>query len=184
MTQSAWKTNERNAALALVAMLLIGSPPVRGADAAGPEIGADTAFERIKALMGTWHGTKEGGRAVTIEYKISVRGTTVLETQDPGTPDEMVSVYSRDGAELVMTHYCPMGPVGNQPHMRLDRARSTSDSLVFDFTGGTNLDAGKDAHVHAARITWLGPSRLRREWDVYQDGHKTGVTAFMLSRVP
>ena len=151
-------------------------------DASQTGIGADTAFERMKTLAGTWRGTAADGRAVTLEYKIGARGTTLFETQDPGTDEEMISVYSRDGAELVMTHYCPMGPVGNQPHMRLDRERSTTTALVFEFTGGSNLDAGRDTHVHAARITWLGSGRLKREWDIYQEGRKQAVAAFLVSR--
>src|SRR5260370_11837500 len=183
MTQNGGNVKQRTAALAVLALLLVGAP-VGGCDCRKPGTDAETAFQRIKALTGTWRGTEDAGRPITIEFKVGVRGTTVVETQSPGTDEEMVSVYSRDGAELVMTHYCPMGPVGNQPHMRLDRARSTEVSLVFDFTGGSNLDPGKDVHVHAARITWLGPGSLRREWDVYKDGHKAGVTTFLLSRIP
>ncbi len=171
-------------AFPLVALVLVGASVARGGDLARPGIGADAAFERIRALAGAWRGTEDGGRPVTIEFKVAARGTTVLETQNPGADDEMISVYTRDGDDLVMTHYCPMGPVGNQPHMRLDRARSTTDALVFDFTGGSNLDADKDAHVHRARITWLGPDSLKREWDIYHDGRKTAVVMFLLSRVP
>jgi hypothetical protein len=40
------------------------------------------------------------------------------------------------------------------------------------------------ALVAVSRITWLGPERIKREWDVYQDGRKAGVMVFLLSRVP
>jgi hypothetical protein len=169
-------------AVVLLPTLLAPSSLAQSDDANRSGIGADAAFDRVKTLVGTWRGTSDSGRRVSIEYRTGARGTTVMETQDPGTDEEMISVYSRDGAELVMTHYCPMGPVGNQPHMRLDRVRSTTDALLFDFTGGTNLDPNKDPHVHAARIIWLGANRIRREWDVYQDGHKAGITAFLVFR--
>ncbi len=169
-----------------VAVLLLVAPGRPTADVASGEptqpLPAGTAFDRMRTLVGTWRGTDEDGRPVTIEYAVGVRGTTLIETQDPGTGDEMISVYSRDGAELVMTHYCPMGPLGNQPHMVLNRARSTPGTLVFDFTGGQNLDVGKDAHVHGGRITWLDRDRLRREWDVYKGGRPAGTTVLVLSR--
>src|SRR5262252_6721231 len=71
-----------------------GGPPQRG-------IAADDAFDRLIALAGTWRGTDDGGRPATIEFKVGARGTTVVETQNPGADDEMISVYSRDGDEVV-----------------------------------------------------------------------------------
>jgi hypothetical protein len=156
-----------------------------GSLSAGPEdstpITASTAFDQLKGLSGTWEGKSEDGRPVRIEYKLAARGTTLIETQDPGTDQEMVSVYSRDGEELVMTHYCPMGPVGNQPHMRLDRSRSTRNELIFQFTSGTNLDAAHDMHVHEGRFVWLASNRIRREWEI-QEGSAVTRNVFLLSR--
>jgi hypothetical protein len=61
----------------------------------------------------------------------------------------MTSMMHLDGNELVLKHYCI---AGNQPEMKLDRARSTARELNWVFTGGTNLDPAKDPHVHAGKM--------------------------------
>jgi hypothetical protein len=182
MTNRTRKTQGRVPIALLAAWGLAASPAVHAGMPARSGLTTEAAFARLKDLVGTWHGTDEGRRPVTIEFKVGARGTTVLETQDPGGDDEMISVYSRNEGELVMTHYCPMGPVGEQPHMRLDRGRSTRDTLVFEFTGGSNFDANTDVYVHDGRITWLGEGRLQREWDVYEGGRRSRVITFLLSR--
>ena len=62
-------------------------------------------------------------------------GSAVQETQFPGTPMEMVSVYHLDGADLVMTHYCVLG---NQPRMKAD-PKSPADKIHFTFASGTKV---------------------------------------------
>jgi hypothetical protein len=139
------------------------------------------AFERLKALAGTWTGTamqKDGPRAEVRWEVISAR-TAVMETLFPGTDHEMRSVYHMDGKDLVLTHYCAMG---NQPRMRLSVASSRPDELVFDFAGGTNLDPAKDAHVHSGRIRLVDAEHLEAEWAVYQDGKVGGHHRFFLGR--
>src|SRR5260370_29153866 len=109
MTQNGGNVKQRTAALAVLALLLVGAP-VGGADRGKPGIDADTAFQRIKALTGTWRGTEDAGRPITIEFKVGVRGTTVVETQSPGTDEEMVSVYSRARPDPPITHNYPSPP--------------------------------------------------------------------------
>jgi hypothetical protein len=98
--------------------------------------------------------------------------------QFPGTDHEMVSVYFLDGDELVAKHYCAMG---NQPEMKLDAKSSSPNELVFVFTGGTNLDAAKDYHIHGGKIS-IGDGRLESAWDVYSGATKETANRFFLAR--
>ena len=151
------------------------------ADSAKPLPAAD-AFARVKRLAGHWRGTTDRGAPIAIEYQVAAKGSTVIETQSPGEPDEMLTVYSIDGDDLVLTHYCPMGPVGNQPHLVLDRRASTPDDLHFTFVSLVNLDASKDIHLHSGAIKFIDDQHIDRQWDVYKDGRKVGTQTFHLQR--
>ena len=76
-------------------------------------------------------------------------GSAVHEALFPGQPHEMVSVYTVDGPDLVMTHYCMLG---NQPRMKAD-PKSPANQIRFQFAGGANLDPAKDKHMHDATLT-------------------------------
>jgi hypothetical protein len=153
-------------------------------------VDAQTAFDQLKTLAGTWHGTPEGqGEAaaeeaehkgeVVHEFRVSAAGTVVMETMMPGTDDEMINMYHLDGDDLLVTHYCSGG---NQPRMRLDRDRSTARTLVFDFAGGTNLDPAVDGHIHAAKITFVDDEHLDSAWTSHAEGKQAGVMTFHLAR--
>jgi hypothetical protein len=166
--------------LGIAWVALLGFSP--GNSVAGTKgiTGAD-AFAVIKSLAGEWHGTvSEQGRPpeVTVLYRVTSAGSAVLETLFPGTDHEMVTVYHLDNKRLILTHYCA---AGNQPRMALKKD-STPTDLVFDFAGGTNLDPGKDPHMHSAHIHIESPDRIVGEWVGYQDGRKVETTRFSLTR--
>jgi hypothetical protein len=161
--------------------------------AAKAGVDAQTAFTKLKTLVGEWTGqtaheqqaaaNKEGNDhhdgAVTVTYRLTGAGSALVETQFPGTGHEMVSVYHLDGADLRMTHYCA---IGNQPRVKLDRANSTPDHLIFVFDGGTNLNPEKDNHIHGVEITFQKDGRVNSAWEGYAGGKKAGTTSFLMNR--
>jgi hypothetical protein len=169
----------------LLAAVVLFPTAATGADG----VDAQTAFDQLKTLAGTWRGTPEGqGEAeaeagtkseVVHEFRISSAGTVVMETMNRGTDDEMINMYHLDGDDLLVTHYCSGG---NQPRMRLDRNRSTAKTLVFDFAGGTNLDPAVDGHIHAAKITFVDDEHLDSAWTSHAEGKQAGVMTFHLAR--
>jgi len=172
------------AALICVVFLAAASP----AHAGGVE--AQTAFDELKSLAGTWRGKPEGEGAeaeaeakkvdeVIHEFRVSAAGTVVMETMGPGTEHEMINMYHLDGKDLVLTHYCAGG---NQPTMKLNREKSSVAKLVFDFTGGTNLDPAVDSHIHSAEIQLTDPKHLESIWESYAGGKKAGGMVFHLAR--
>ena len=165
-------------------VLAANAPSVAGG------VNAEAVFEQLKTLAGTWRGVPEGqGKEaeaeakkvpeVVHEFRVSAAGTVVMETMGPGTDHEMINMYHVDGNDLVLTHYCAGG---NQPTMRLNRKRSTSARLVFDFTGGTNLDPAVDEHIHSAEIKLVDGERLESVWTSYDGGKKAGLMKFHLAR--
>ena len=154
------------------------------AASAGENGPAQAAFERLKALEGTWHGEAAAkdlpAMPISHVFRVSAAGTVVMETMDPGSPDhEMINMYHLDGDELVLTHYCAGN---NQPTMRLARPLAAADTMRFDFTGGTNLDPAKDEHIHAAQLVFLDADTLESSWTGYKDGRENGTMRITLKR--
>ena len=162
----------------LLALLVF--PAGLGPAAAAEGLSPEAAFEKLKGLAGRWEGNVESpaGPASTVEYRVTAAGTLVTEVQFPGTDYEMVSLFYLDGADLRAKHFCAMG---NQPEMKFDPAASSETDLHFAFTGGTNMDPEKDAHVHGGTISFRG-ERLENEWSVYSGGKAGGANRFFLSR--
>src|SRR5262249_42997613 len=141
------------------------------------------AFGRLKELVGDWRTTSPKDDAdktkVAVRYHLTAGGSAVVETLFPGEDMEMVTVYHRDGDQLMMTHYCQ---AGNQPRMRTKSVDDTSE-LVFDFAGGTNLDPAKDLHMHGYRVRFVDSNHLQARWEYYRDGKSAGKHEFDLVRI-
>jgi hypothetical protein len=165
--------NDKIACLALLA-LTTGAPALAG------DLSASAAFARLKSLEGRWEGhiAAPDGPAGAVEYKVTSGGNTVMEFMFPGTDHEMVSTYYLDGDALVAKHYCVMG---NQPEMKLVPGASSESALLFAFSGGTNLNAAADAHIHEGKIVIRG-EELESEWAVYAGGKETSRNRFFLTR--
>ena len=113
----------------------------------------------MKKLAGTWLAADGDGKPtdqVMSIIKVTAGGSAVHETLFPGQPQEMVSVYYRDGDDLMMTHYCALG---NQPRMKAD-PKSPANQIRFEFAGGSNLDPTKDRHMHSATLTIVDNSHI------------------------
>lgn len=91
----------------------------------------------------------------------------------------MVTVYHMDGNALVLTHYCA---ARNQPRMKA--VAITPERIDFDFTGGTNINPAKDAHMHSGHLAWpAGPDTLISEWVGWANGKPSDHTVkFLLKR--
>jgi hypothetical protein len=153
---------QRILALGFWTLVLTISPAGQADEKAAPQLPApptNAALEKMKTLAGTWLLADSDGKPtdqVASIIKVTAGGSAVHETLFPGQPHEMVSVYTVDGSDLVMTHYCVLG---NQPRMKAD-PQSPANQIVFRFAGGTNLDPKKDKHMHEATLTIVGEDRL------------------------
>jgi hypothetical protein len=143
---------------------------------------ASSAFERLKNLAGEWQLAAPGDEAergkTTVRYRLTARGSALVETLFPDTDKEMVTVYHRDGDQVVLTHYCCCG---NQPRMKAQDG-SAKDELVFEFAGGTNLNPAKDPHMHGYRVRFVDADHLHGEWQFYVGGKAAEKHTFDLVR--
>jgi hypothetical protein len=123
----------------------------------------------MKKLVGTWVVADQDGKPtdkVVSVIKLTAGGSAIHETLFPGQEMEMVSVYTADGPDLAMTHYCLLG---NQPRMKAS-AKSPAKQLVFQFAGGGNLDPTKDKHMHAATLTIVDADHIEIEGEGWDGG--------------
>jgi hypothetical protein len=124
-----------------------------------PPAPINAGLEKLKRLSGTWVAAGQDGKAtdqIVSIIKVTAGGSAVHETLFPGQPHEMISVYTADGPDLLLTHYCVLG---NQPRMKAS-ANSLSNQIAFKFAGGGNLDPRKDKHMHDATLTILDDDHI------------------------
>lgn len=137
-----------------------------------PAAATNAGFEKMKTLVGTWVTADTDGKPteeVVSVVKLTAGGSTIQETLFPGQPHEMVSMYTADGADLVMTHYCMLG---NQPRMKAN-VKAGANQIHFEFAGGGNLDPKKDRHMHAAKLTIVDSEHIEIEGIGWENGAPT-----------
>jgi hypothetical protein len=151
----------RGKAAATIAAIFLVSITVN-ARAAEPVNAAD-AFAHLKALAGTWsgHAMTPDGPPASVSYRLTAGGTAVMETLFGDTPHEMLTVYTLNGNDIVATHFCL---ADNQPVMKLDKAQSTPDRLVFSFVSVAGEHAKDHPHVHNGYLHFIGNEQLEAMW--------------------
>lgn len=148
----------RRAVLSLCCLTLAVGLPLHAAET------ADSAWARLKALVGAWDGTYEG-KSSSVTYAMVSNGTALMETMEAPDATQMITVYYPDGSSLLMTHFCSMG---NQPRMR---AKGLKDGrLEFAYVDAANLK-GKDDHIMTRLVmSFPDPNHLVQEWTSKEGG--------------
>ncbi len=100
---------------------------------------AGSAFDFLATMAGEWErasgGHDHGGKSKLTTFKVTAAGSSVLETIFPGESSEMLTVYHRDGDDLLLTHYCALH---NAPVMKFQKSDKPGE-IKFVFVGGTNF---------------------------------------------
>src|SRR4029077_10987910 len=104
-------------------------------------------FEELKSLDGSWEGKMANGEPIQVSYKVTSNGSALM-SEIKGKED-MISMLSRDGERLLMTHYCA---VGNQPRM-VASASPDGKTFTFAFLDATNLATPDAAHMNRLVIS-------------------------------
>jgi hypothetical protein len=120
----------------------------------------NAAFDKLKALAGTWTANvmTPDGPVTTVEYRVTGGGTVVMETMFAGEPHEMINMYTVDGDSLLAQHYCS---AGNQPLLRYNAAKSDSAKLVFDFV---RVTGGGATYINGVTIYFDEKDKAHEVW--------------------
>jgi hypothetical protein len=134
----------RSSVLLSVVLLAVAcaAPPPATAPG-GVKWASDTTVawtELQRALAGRWKATTAENRVIIVSYRVVSNGSALVETFTSATTGkETLSVVHRDGAALMLTHYCAQG---NQA--RLKAIEATRERVVFSFLDATNTAAEQD----------------------------------------
>jgi hypothetical protein len=133
-----------------------------------PQSAAVDAFDRLKALAGTWEADSPAGGKLTDTIVLVSKGTAIEETI--GIPAENeVSLYARDAGKIVMTHYCALTASGNQPRLEAPVKAAGQDEFVFSFVSATNLAPG-DTHMHRVVLRLKDAGHFSEDWTMREKG--------------
>lgn len=136
----------------------------------------DLAFAAMKTLVGEWR-VADRQTSLRIRFSLTAGGSVVVENWERAGVPHSLTLYHRDGARLLATHYCAQG---NQPRLRL-LPGSSPTHLKFAFVDATNLEAG-DAHLVKLSFELIGPNELVRR-EVYRQGQQDDPDELRLVRV-
>jgi hypothetical protein len=158
----------------------------QAAPAATPLSAAQTSFEQLKALEGTWEGAVTAtppqpeiqGKIATLSLRVTSRGNALMhDVRMTGIPDNPITMFYLDEEKLRLTHYCD---AGNRPRMEA-KASADGKTVEFEFldlAGGTHY-----GHMHNAVITLIDADHHVEEWTYMLPGDKPVRARFDLRRV-
>ena len=132
----------------------------------------NAGFERLKTLAGEWTATTvEGGTEMSapVTFRLASGGSVLMSDLAPGTPHEMITMFHRDGGDLLATHYCL---TGNQPRMRAV-AGSDPNVVAFELKDITNLPAPAAPHMVGVKFTMLDANHHTEDWTILVNGQTT-----------
>ena len=123
---------------------------------------------------------KEGDKTkdVTVQFDVTANGSVVVEKMFPGTPMEMMTVYSENAqGQLEFTHYCTLGV-----HPRMELTQFDKNNFNFEFSKSNKIGKN-EAHMHSLTVVFKDANNFTENWTFFQDGKKAKPTSFNFSRV-
>ena len=136
------------------------------------------ALLKLQSLAGDWEGTDERGKAVRTSFRLIAGKTAVSETLAMSGMEEMVTIYTQDGDDLVLMHYCP---TNNQPRMRAVPRTGEVKELVFAFEAAGNLASPDEGHEHQLVIQFQDTDHITERWTWRSNG-KDSETVYRFAR--
>jgi hypothetical protein len=141
-------TISKNAFFTAVWLILAQTIPAEPAN-------SEASFEALKNLNGKWAIQSDGKTlAFDMSYDLGSNGSIVTEKFG-----KELSVFFRDGENLLMTHFCN---AGNQPRLR-SRRNVQPDLLEFETFEVLNLKSPEARHVQRMVYSIMAPGRMTLE---------------------
>src|SRR5689334_18145464 len=168
------KRTPRGLAALLICLLALASVAL----AQGPQkpaavqSDAQKAFEKMKALAGSWQRTIVG-IPLNFTIRVASSGTAILHegnTPGAGPPNHEITMFYLDGDHLLATHYCD---AGNRSRMegKMSPDGKTIEFSFIDVAGGTQRGYLKgivfttiDENHHTAELTFVTPDGKPRQF--------------------
>lgn len=163
-----------------ISALMLGMVVTSGAAFANQGTAQDatvSGFENLKKLVGVWRRADQPQSQLRIRFSLTAGGTVLVEEWLRGDIPHSLTLYHRDGSEVLATHYCPQG---NQP--RLVAAPSEhGQSLSFTFRDATDLDESHESHLVQLGFELSVPGQITRR-ETYRENGADEMSQLLLVR--
>lgn len=141
------------------------------------------ALEPWKAHAGTWEAELPGFGLVEGEIRVVSNGTAIEETIGTAQ-DREVSLYTRDAARILLTHFCALTPGGHVVRLLSSDAKEGRVRTEFVYAGATNRPSPDAPHMRRVVTTWEGPDRFTETWTKTESGKDTVFELHFRRRAP
>jgi hypothetical protein len=141
------------------------------------------AFERMKSLAGEWQADLPGYGQILDSIRLVSKGTAVEETL--GTPsDNEVSLYTRDGKRLLLTHFCALTPDGHVARLETGGLQGSPGQVELTLVSVSNLHDKAAPHMRRVLITFVDHDHFTEKWTKTEKGVDTVFDLSFSRRAP
>jgi hypothetical protein len=136
-----------------------------------PAASADS-FERMKSLAGEWQAELPGYGQIFDSIRLVSKGTAVEETL--GTlSDNEVSLYTRDGQRLLLTHFCALTSDGHVARLESGALERSPGQIELTLVSVSNLHGKAAPHMRRVLITFIDHDHFSEKWTKTEKGVDT-----------
>lgn len=133
---------------------------------------AQDPIDQVKSLAGEWEADLPGFGKLTSSIHLVSNGKAVEETL--GTPaDNEVSLYTRDGNRILLTHFCALTADGHVARLEAGSLTGAQSNLTFVFAGATNLHSPRAPHMRLVVMTFTDRDHFSEKWTKSENGQDT-----------
>ncbi|MGO9801968.1 MAG: hypothetical protein ACLPTM_10085 [Steroidobacteraceae bacterium] len=162
----------------LVALTVCGVCSAAGTESQTP---ADS-FAQLQSLAGEWQAELPGFGQISDSIRLVSKGTAVEETL--GTPaDNEVSLYTRDGKRLLLTHFCALTADGHVARLETAAGQRSLGPIELTLVATSNLHDQAAPHMRRVVLTFIDRDHFNEKWTKTEKGVDT-VFDMTFSRRP
>lgn len=136
-----------------------------------------SSFDGMKKLVGVWRQADNPASPLRIRFSLTAGDTVVVEEWMRGSQPHSLTLYHRDGKDVIATHYCPQG---NQPRLA-SLPPTAAKVLRFGFRDATDLDPAHEAHLVALAFNLSNEGKIARS-ETYRQAGKDEASEMQLVR--
>ena len=168
-------TGKAKTGLTVVAFIVVAA--AARSHVAAEKSPSDTAFERLKSLVGTWETVEKASKRPGVAtYTLTGGGKVLMEVMGGG----MATAYHLDKGTLVLTHFCG---AGNQPRMRVKTIEHDGRHLVFEMYDITNHPNPDSYYSSALDVRFVEDGTVELEYRGMTAGSESRQTFQLVKRL-
>ncbi|HVO57287.1 MAG TPA: hypothetical protein VMT51_06260 [Dongiaceae bacterium] len=164
--------SKRTVLAALVMLILCCA--ARVSRAGGPP----SAFDRLKTLVGEWDASTGKGHT-RVTYTLTSGGSALMERLKPDNEPEMITMYTKEGDHILVTHYCS---AGNQPQMKTGALKDDVKKYSFTLLRVNGMQESHEGHMTGLVLTLQDPDHVTQTWTFEGKDGKASSEVFELKR--